>query len=319
MKNVNFIIPYFGKLPALFPIFLKSCEYNYNFNWTLFTDDKTNYSFPKNFQVVYTTFENIKKHIQDKFDFNIEIKTPYKFCDLKPMYGYLFPEYNEGYKFWGYCDIDIVLGNLSNFITEEILEKYDKIYTLGHMTLIRNTGELNSKFKDKINNVEYYKEVLANNAPYNFDEDFRGKININTIFRNANKEIFIDDSIADIYTKGNHFYLDKGDGKTEKNKMDLFIWYKGALFGYQKINNCLIKKEFRYIHLQKRAMNIKLNDIENTDCIKIIPNEISELEINFKNVEDSYKKIKKYNINLQYFRIRLNNLKIKLKNIKRKY
>lgn len=43
-----FVIPYFGKLPSNIEIFLKTCEYNKNFNWLLFTDDKTKYQYPNN-------------------------------------------------------------------------------------------------------------------------------------------------------------------------------------------------------------------------------------------------------------------------------
>lgn len=36
--KVCFIIPYFGKLPDYFRVFLKSCSYNKRFQWLLVTD-----------------------------------------------------------------------------------------------------------------------------------------------------------------------------------------------------------------------------------------------------------------------------------------
>ena len=46
--KVVLITMYFGKLPNYFSLFLKSCEKNKDFNWLIFTDDNTNYNYPKN-------------------------------------------------------------------------------------------------------------------------------------------------------------------------------------------------------------------------------------------------------------------------------
>lgn len=49
MKNkVCFVVPYFGKFPSYFDLFLKSCKYNEDFNWIIFTDDKEDYDYPNN-------------------------------------------------------------------------------------------------------------------------------------------------------------------------------------------------------------------------------------------------------------------------------
>lgn len=93
MKKCCFIIPYFGKLPNYFPLFLKTCQYNTNFDWLVFTDDGTEYDYPQNVQRVEMTFSELKQKIQSKFDFPISLSTPYKLCDYKPAYGYIFEEY----------------------------------------------------------------------------------------------------------------------------------------------------------------------------------------------------------------------------------
>ena len=78
------IIPYFGKFNNYFELWLKSCEYNTDFDWLIFTDDKTNYQYPENVHVHYTTFENIKDRINNLFEFEISLDSPYKLCDFKP-------------------------------------------------------------------------------------------------------------------------------------------------------------------------------------------------------------------------------------------
>ena len=48
------------------------------------------------------------------------------------------------YDFWGYCDIDLIFGNIRKFITDDILDKYDKILSRGHFTLFRNKDSINT-------------------------------------------------------------------------------------------------------------------------------------------------------------------------------
>ena len=135
IKKVCFIIPYFGKLPNYFQLFLNSCKYNNKFNWLIFTDDNGIYEFPDNVKKINMTFEECKKIIQNKFDFEICLPTPKKLCDYKPAYGWIFSEYLSEYKFWGYCDLDVIFGDISSFINEEMLDEYDKLYNLGHLTI----------------------------------------------------------------------------------------------------------------------------------------------------------------------------------------
>lgn len=99
MKKGVFIVPYFGKFNNYFQLFLNSCKFNKNYDWLFFTDDKTVYDYPDNVTVKYTSFEEIRSFIQSKFDFKISLNYPYKFCDLKPMYGYIFSEYIKEYDF----------------------------------------------------------------------------------------------------------------------------------------------------------------------------------------------------------------------------
>ena len=60
--------------------------------------------------------EAIKQQVQKMFDFPIYLDHPYKLCDYKPAYGYIFPEYTKGYDYWGHCDMtDCIFGNLRKF------------------------------------------------------------------------------------------------------------------------------------------------------------------------------------------------------------
>jgi hypothetical protein len=131
-SKVTFIIPYFGKLPNYFDLFLKSCEFNKDYSWIVFTDDTSLRKWPSNVLQVVMSFDELKKKIQSKFEFEIKITEPHKLCDYKPAYGYIFEEYLKESDYWGHCDIDTVLGNLDAFLEELFCQEFDKLFCLGH-------------------------------------------------------------------------------------------------------------------------------------------------------------------------------------------
>ena len=92
MIKIAVIIPYFGKFPNYFELFLKSCKMNPTIDWIIFTDSKENYHYPANVRRIETTFEELKSRFQKKFDFKIALDSPYKLCDYKVMTGYLFED-----------------------------------------------------------------------------------------------------------------------------------------------------------------------------------------------------------------------------------
>ena len=283
MKNkCCFIVPYFGKFPNYFNLFLKSCRYNKDFNWLIFTDDKYVYDYPDNTKVIYTSFEEIKSLIQSKFDFEIVLNESYKLCDYKPAYGYVFDDFLKDYDFWGYCDVDLIFGNLSIFINDEILSKYDKIGHLGHLTLYRNNKDINTLFKKNIDGSYRYKEVFTTSNICVFDEwDY---ISINDIFLKYHKKIFYDINCADIYPYSSYFQL--VDNVPEKRS---FLFSKKNYMGIYK-NGCTYLmyysffnrkiKEYSYIHLQKRKMEILTNE----NNFVIYPNAFDSLQKNISKI-----------------------------------
>lgn len=61
----------------------------------------------------------------------VAIPNSYKLCDFKPTYGLIFSEYIAKYDFWGMGDIDVIYGNIRDFITEDVLNNND-IITVKH-------------------------------------------------------------------------------------------------------------------------------------------------------------------------------------------
>ena len=144
---------WFGPFPWYFRYFIHSCRFNPSIRFILTTDNQEVLpDLPENVGITYKTLEEVKDEITQKIGFPVNIEYPYKLCDFRPAFGYLFPELIKGYDFWGHGDIDVVYGNIRAFITEEILSHHNVVnsrhdYIAGHSCLFRNTKEINSLFK----------------------------------------------------------------------------------------------------------------------------------------------------------------------------
>lgn len=309
MKKGAFVIPYFGHFNNYFQLFLNSCKYNSDYDWIIFTDDKTKYDYPENVIVHYTTFNKIKKYIQTKFEFPIALNYPYKFCDLKPMYGYIFSEYLSNYPFWGHCDVDLVFGNIDEFITENIRKNYDRIGVLGHFSLYKNIDNVNKAFMLPLNGKDRYKKVLTADYNLSFDEEYNQSIN--NILVEHHFKIFNKVHEAGLYTKTSNFRLnhltDDWHYNVEPKTKNIFVWNKGILTRYILQNNKIKKEDYLYIHFQSRPMKVRTNNIIE---FKIIPNSFDDLEVN-RIAINSFPKWKHFN--LHYFRLRSYNLIVKIR------
>ena len=171
-QRLAFIVPYYGKFPDYFPLWLKTCSTNPTIDFIVSTDDKTQYDYPENVKVHYEfSFDDIRKKFQSHFDFKISLERPYKICDYRPAFGELFAEYLTDYDFWGHCDIDVLWGNFRKFVTDDVLKKYQRIYYFGSCQLYKNTPEVNSWYKNlnsgrRVN----YKQAFTSNKSFAFDE-----------------------------------------------------------------------------------------------------------------------------------------------------
>lgn len=314
--KVIFILPYFGKFPAYFPLYLLSCEWNKDFEWLILTDDHTRYNYPDNVHVEYMSFQQLGELVQHKFDFQISLDHPYKLCDYRPAYGYIFSDYLKEYDFWGHCDPDCIWGNLSQYITPELLLKYDKIFTHGHLTLYRNTPENNMRFTLPCRGeAGYYKKVFSRSEAYIFDEQYIKSVN--NIFEDHGFPFLTQSIVADINPYHTNFRLDRYNFDKKNYEIDavrkqVFFWDKGHLKRIYVSGKTEIIDEFGYIHLQKRKMKpVELKSrtsfLITPEGFQLFPSECRENEL--------LKFYHYYWLDKQYFKVKYNFLKIRLKKI----
>lgn len=317
MFSIIFICPYFGKFPSdQFPLWLKSCEYNPSIDWLIFTDDRTDYCYPKNVKVIYIEFEDFKNKIQEYFSFKICLDEPYKLCDFKPTYGYIFQEYIKDYDYWGHCDIsDTIFGQLRNFLTDENLLEADKIMKLGHMTLYRNTNEVNMRFMMKANKSIPIKEILGVRKNKYFDE--LPEYGINYIYMDNNYPIkMIDNLLVDVAPLTCNFIVHEINQDLKfyapDNKGRCFLWEKGKLYSFKIVNKNFVRQEIGYVHFQVRNMKRKVP--LSSDSFMIVPNKFISTP-NLINVNIIKKYTKKNLFNSSYILCKYRCLKRKIKKI----
>ncbi|MGU8962052.1 DUF6625 family protein [Clostridium perfringens] len=287
-SKVAIINVYFGKLPEWFQLWLESCKYNKEFEWIIFTDDKTKYEYPENVIRYICSFEDIKNIINEKLGIETQIYSPYKLCDFKTVYGKIFSEYLVGFTHWGYCDLDMIFGDLSKYITDDILENYDRIFNKGHLTIYKNNDIVNNYYKLDYSGVNY-KDIFKSKYHYGFDES----AGFDKLYKENNISQYICSKpiIADIdFSKYKLNILG-----LENYKNQYFVFENGHVYRKYLKNNRNIKEEFLYIHFQKRNM---VNRVNNKD--KFLIEEEKFIDEKLENIKKSSAFIKNFKMYIRY-------------------
>jgi hypothetical protein len=171
-KSIALICCYLGKLPWYLDYFLHSCKYNPSVDFFLITDDRRQFfDLPTNVKIICMDPEQIRALASQKLGFGVSVPNGYKLCDFKPAYGIIFENIVSEYDFWGHCDIDIIFGDIREFITDELLNEYDLIsvrpdWLTGCFLLYRNTHKINTLFQQS----KDYRKVFSNDKHFCFDE-----------------------------------------------------------------------------------------------------------------------------------------------------
>lgn len=313
MKKAIIIIPYFGNFPNFFQLFLNSCEKNKSFTWLIYTDNKEDYNYPANVIVKEVEFINFVDFIQAKFDFKIEIIRPHKLCDFKVAYGYIFENEIRDYKYWGHGDLDLIYGNLGKFIDPLMLEGYDKIYSLGHLSLYKNSYENNRVFMDKLVAMKPYRKIFATDKAYAFDEWHCPLGSINELFKNRKSKFFEINHCANLSSGSSSFQLSNyiinfQNYSIDKNFNNIFSLSDNVLLRYSYIHKKMKVIEYPYLHFHKRDMKIQC---KNFNEFMMVPNAFIEyhksVDIDYI-LNYSHKKI----INVQFFKKKIINIKYRM-------
>lgn len=183
MSKLLFITVYIGKWPWYFPYFLHSCKHNSSIEFYIFSDNKSSpYPTPENVKIIPYSIGEFKNNASQKLGYEVAVNHGYKICDFKPAFGFLFEEYIAGYDFWGYCDIDIIFGNVRKFMTPELLNNYDAIsarhdYLTGSFALFKNNSQTINLFRQSKDHKRVFTEprnLCFDETNYAFDAFLQG-------------------------------------------------------------------------------------------------------------------------------------------------
>jgi hypothetical protein len=102
---------------------------------------------------------------------NVDGLFTFKICDLKPAFGEIFNVTERDLDFWGYCDLDIIFGDLQRFLNEDLLNRFDVIsaasrFVAGPFSIFRNTQPVTSLYR-RSKNIE---QVMTESKYFGFDE-----------------------------------------------------------------------------------------------------------------------------------------------------
>lgn len=266
--RIALICCYFGELPNYLPFVMRSVAHNPTIDWLIFGDCPPACPLPSNVRFHRCELMDIKIAIEKECNTPVLISTAYDLTQLKPSFGLCFKEHLKGYHFWGHVDLDMIYGNLRKFLPDEVMSAHDRIYVRGHLSLYRNTDEVNRHFMLMAPGAPSYKKVFIGKDHSQFDE-WAG---IWKIYRYHRIPQYHAEVIADIMpsteTRINRFEA----LELPNYPHQVFYWHQGATYqAYYHREGGLFDREVAYIHFQKRKFPLPSFDPESVNGFTIGP------------------------------------------------
>lgn len=250
--SIILIVVYFGAWPPWFEAYLTSCRANPTINWLFFTDCPVPDNSPANVRFVQSSRTMITELCREKLNINANIPGNRKLCDIRPTYGHLFEDFIKGFGFWGFCDIDIIWGNVGKFYDAELLGTYDvisarKARLSGHFTILRNDSRINLAYRDYPKTIEF----LTNPEYCWFDE--KG-------FFEHLKSIESKSGIRILADKFRLNYVNCNDAYPSLlSWLDRYHWRDGNLYSMSEDNG-----EIMYLHFMNWKDSLKWSAVTNS-------------------------------------------------------
>lgn len=260
MYTIGLIIPYFGKKPPMYDAWEITALANPTVDFYIFTDIEE-IKEKNNIYVIRKSFNECRNMIQKVIDFDICLESPYKLCDYKPTFGLAFSKWLKNYEFWGYCDLDLLFGDLRKFFTDKVLEKVDRCLENGHISLWRNNEKLNNLFKFQEVEGVNYQDVYTSSDSFYFDEQAGvfTKCLINGVRFSAPVPL------RDPLEHKEKFYY---HSELPENQYVIY-WENGTLYAVHFENQV----ELCYAHFFRRKFMVSLYK-EKVRTIKIVPGKV---------------------------------------------
>lgn len=219
----------------------------------MFSDDAEPEDRASNIKWFDFTLNDFNELAVKKLGIEFSIKTPYKLCDFKPMYGFIFEDYLKGYEYWAYGDLDVIYGKIFDYLRKIDYKKYCKINHAGHFCIMKNIPVVNLLFKECVEGSRNFEDVLES-GNVAFDE-----IDMNAKARALGVPFYDGIFAADIMNEAG---MQCVDGETIKRVFkvksslpspvnyhyQIFLLENGRVVRYYRKHFWVKKDEFCYIH-----------------------------------------------------------------------
>jgi len=235
------IVNYYGKLPRYASYFFETCKRNRSYHFVIFNDLHEN-AIDQNLTFIKSTLQDFNEHATEALGIPIHLTHAFKICDLRPSYGIVYRELIEEFDFWGFCDLDIILGSLDDFLTDDFLDRVDVYsskpkWNSGSFSLYRNSEIVNNIFRA----TEDWTTVFSVNKYYGFDECLQRWDGKPIPISERTTEIL---SIYDLIHSNNNIRTSFEDSIIEwPADIKKLMWSRGKWLDLTK------NKEFLYLHL----------------------------------------------------------------------
>ena len=167
MTRLAFLIPYLGKWPHWMEFFLESVRANDQVHfWLVGAELPENLSIPPNVFTRPMDVSEIEGRLSKTFSQVVKLQDSHKLCDFRPAYGLAYQDILGEYDYWGYCDIDLLFGNLDPVLNllesqqPDIFSGWGSHQVVGHFTIMRNADSINQIFYQ----IDDWEERLKKNS-----------------------------------------------------------------------------------------------------------------------------------------------------------
>lgn len=264
------VIAYVGRLPEWFPVFARSLEAN---PWlTVYVVGASPGQIapptPRNIVPVPMTLDEIRDRASRCFGFTPALPRPYKLCDLKPAYGDLFADLLADHDWFGWGDLDVVYGRLGDLLERELLDDdASMLLSQGSCCFCRNTAEMRTLYQAESPGILGWREAFTDPVNRIFDEPG----GFHPLCDRLNIPVAMPPLRADINADLWQLRVASPFSREIDYPEQAFTWREGRLYREFFDGGQYGRREFGFIHLQKRRMATPSVDLLQTAHFAICP------------------------------------------------
>jgi len=189
MPSIAVLIPWFGTWPEWAPLFFETVRRNATVDFLVFTDADVEGLEAPNVHVTRLSMADYVALANRRLGLSFAPANAYKLCDLRPLFGAIHEAEFAAYDFYGWCDTDLLFGDVRSFYTDELLARSDVLSThahriSGHFALFRNTR----RNRDMYRRIYRWEEALADPDFVGIDEHGITNAYLMTVVDRANEK-----------------------------------------------------------------------------------------------------------------------------------